>query len=507
MLTGSAHTLGRHRRLTDSDDSDDEGGTRNVVLTAAKASELCPKPFRLIAYNGGFTTLDDLSSLEQLDYIDLSGNRLKSVSGLEGNKRLKTLKLTSNRLKDLNPILRRDSIQVLNVSENPLPSLDWLRYAVFAEKLVLLVATGNRLVSLDGVLSLSSIRTLVLSHNEIENIESLTKLTSLRKLSLSHNNLRTIPETLSKLVSLSELRVAHNRLTALPSRETLRQLKELRILDLGHNKLDVLDPLSFASQLVNVNVRGNPVCEKSDDVFKVVRSLCPGIEIIDGVRVAGGRRKLRIGRLRAATGFDTETDRKFVRAPPLPALRKVVEGDAVKSLDEDAKEEARRAFKRAQKREERREGVPDEKDIDVKSGEVVRPVKSEDGIESKAVIPSPRGNLVESRGNISDNPDRSSRKKRNREYMGSENSAPEARKNADDTDDDTDDGDDEIDAEEFLKRAHQRHTPGATGGVKVKEMLRIEKRRSDGKRRLKNVRDSQRANGNQSFGCGGVSRW
>lgn len=502
MSTGGAHALGRHRRLADSDDSDDEGGTQARVLTTAKASELCPKPFRLIAHNGGFTTIDDLSDLGQLDFIDLSGNRLKSVSGLEGNKRLKTLKLASNHLTDLTPILRRDSIQVLNVSENPLPSLDWLRYAAFAKNLVLLVATGNRLISLDGVLSLSSIRTLVLSHNEIEDIDSLTKLTSLKKLSLSHNNIRTLPQTLTKLTSLHELRIAHNRLTKLPGPEILGQLKELRILDIGHNKLDSLDSLSSASQLVNVNVRGNPVCDKTQDIFKTIRALRPGIEIIDGTRVAGGRRKLRISRLRAATGFSTEDDRKYTRAPPLPALRKIVEDEAVDTLDEDAKEEARRALKRAQKREDR-EGISTEKDIDGKNGEENnKMVESNDGVAvGGADLSAAQNDQVDRRESTGDDPDKSG-KKRNREpESGDINRADVREKIADDDDDD------EINADEFLEQARRRHSSGTTERAKVKELSRNKKRKKGEKRRRKEVVSSRGAKVNQSFGFGGDSQW
>lgn len=500
MSTDGAHALGRHRRLADSDDSDDEGRTQARVLTTARASELCPKPFRLIAHNGGFTTIDDLSGLGQLDFIDLSGNRLKSVSGIEGNKRLKTLMLASNHLTDLTPILRRDSIQVLKVSENPLPSLDWLHYAAFAKNLVLLVATGNRLISLDGVLSLSSIRTLVLSHNEIEDIDPLTKLTSLKKLSLSHNNIRTLPQTLSNLTSLYELRMAHNRLTKLPGPEVLGQLKELRILDIGHNKLDNLDSLSSTSELVNVNVRGNPVCDKTQDIFKTVRALRPGIEIIDGTRVAGGRRKLRISRLRAATGFSTEDDRKYTRAPPLPALRKIVESEAVDTLDEDAKEEARRALKRAQKRGDR-EGISTEKDIDDKNGEGNdKIVESNNGVAvGGADLSAAQNNQVDRRESNGDDSDKSG-KKRNREPENGETDRVDVTENVADDDD-------EINAEEFLEQARRRHSSGTTERARVKELSRNKKRKKGEKRRRKEVVSSHGANVNQSFGFGGDSQW
>jgi hypothetical protein len=49
------------------------------VLTAAKASDLCSKPFRLVERGRAFTRLENIAALSALDYVDLSDNAFTSL--------------------------------------------------------------------------------------------------------------------------------------------------------------------------------------------------------------------------------------------------------------------------------------------------------------------------------------------------------------------------------------------------------------------------------------------
>ncbi|CDF33816.1 unnamed protein product [Chondrus crispus] len=325
-------STGRHRKLADSYDSDDDAPIGNI-LTTAKAAELCPKPHRLIARNGGFTSLADLSTLSALDYIDLRGNALTSVEGISSNTRLKTLIVKENKLTNVDHILSTKALQILDISDNNFVSTDWLARATFAGSLVALVARGNQLVVLEGMASLRKLETIVLSNNQIEDLAPAMQLTSLIKLSASNNAIRSIPPSITNLYNLRELRLAHNRLAALPPKEVLARLSSLKILDIGHNRITNIDSLAACSgSLVQLNIAGNPVCTKEENFTEALRKLCPKLEIIDARRIAGGRRKLRVNRQRLDAGMPLEPERKFARPPSAYYVQK---GNDEKSLRRD----------------------------------------------------------------------------------------------------------------------------------------------------------------------------
>lgn len=332
-MTSIERTVGRHRRLANADDSDDENTSNNIKLTVAKASELCPKEYRLIATNAGYTSLNDLSSLSSLDYIDLTGNQLTSTEGLESNFRLKTLILRNNKLTDINPILRLSNIRILNIAENSINTTEWLMRASFASELLAFVASGNQISYLEGFSALHRIETLVIGNNQLEDISSIARLTTLKKLSASNNAIREIPASFSSLTNLSELRLAHNRISS-TSEEVLGKMSSLKILDIGHNRIMSFESLSgMPLSLTNINVKGNPACDKLKDIAEYLRGICPQLEVINSKRLIGGRRKIRVNRLRVAVGFQPEPERKFARPPPEYYVKKLNDSDYEKVID------------------------------------------------------------------------------------------------------------------------------------------------------------------------------
>ncbi|KAI0557244.1 hypothetical protein FGB62_327g06 [Gracilaria domingensis] len=334
---------------------DSENENQRNVLTAAKASEFCPKHYRLIAKRNALTHLDDISALSSLDYVDLTGNQLTSLSGLRNNRKIKTLIVRENKLSDLTPILKLSALRVLNIAGNQIVSTDWLVHAAFAGELLTLIANGNEIKDLEGLSCLRTVKTLVLSHNCIENMAPVTALSSLTKLSLSNNEIRSIPESIKRLRNLSELRLAHNLISSLPAKEVLSSLTWLKIVDLGHNRISSFEELGFTgNNIVNLNVRNNPAATK-EDFTEDIREYCPKVEIIDGTRVIGGRRKLRINRLRIAAGFPIEKDRRFARPPPKQVLDRLQRDDKINPDDD------------------KRQRIEDGKDLDKHEGEISPP--------------------------------------------------------------------------------------------------------------------------------------
>lgn len=278
--------------------SDDEANTAELILTSAQAVELCPKPFRFVGKSKGFTAMEDLGSLTELDYFDARDNKLKSVAAISRLQRLKTVILKSNLLTSLDELGALSNIRVLNIAENRLSSLASLSDSSFAPELLVLVAAGNDLTSIAEVSAFPKLTTLVVSHNRIVDLAPVAHLPDLTKLSASYNAISDVPGGLAHLDNLEELRLAHNKLVNLPGKEVMESWNKLRILDVGHNAIENVDAVPvLAASLHTVNFAGNPVAEKEGDAYRaLLQGTCPKIEIVDSVRLTGGRKKVREAR-------------------------------------------------------------------------------------------------------------------------------------------------------------------------------------------------------------------
>lgn len=575
--------MGRHRTLDAHSDSDSDADLdphtlAAYTLTSAKAAELCPKPYRLVARSRSLHLLDDISSLRNLDYVDLCHNQLRHLAPLATLPRLKTLLLANNRISDLTPLLPCHTLRILNISHNPLSSLDILPHASFAPNLLTLVATDIALADATPLASLVALHVAVLSSNELTDISPLAKLAQLEKLSLSGNQIRDIPVELTRARALKELRLARNRIRALPQ----GPWPTLAILDIGHNHLRDVNALTGMDRLKNVNLKHNPLDvallpavhddaqedndddgkdkgrekkhsakkrklkkldkissphsesvnsgaqsppkddddkEKGDDkveksdvdialmrqVHAFIQTNCPGVDIVDGQRLGGGRRKIRLNRLRRAAGLQAQTDGRAVRVPHALYVRKVVgqkgEGvdgkvvpkEAARELEREEKLQRRRARK-ARKAEAKEKGNAYEregKDVETEVDDAAQTEKPTDG-EQEAEADDDANSGQDNMANLG----RKLKRKR-------------ARDDADPADDET-----VLSAEEFVRQARAKHgaarlQDGKDGsvvrkGVKVKAGdLEVKNGKAKKAKRMK----KKAAQTAQPFGGGGESQW
>ncbi|KAG0281353.1 hypothetical protein BGZ95_004692 [Linnemannia exigua] len=219
--------------------------------------------------------IEDISNCVNLHKLILSHNKLSStdsIAGLQYLPSLTLLNLSGNQL---------ESFEVLNMSHNELN-----RISMHIEKLVnlkALVLNNNKIKVVDHLGSLLELNTIVLSHNKIQSLPSFPLLTKLTKLSAAHNEIRQIPD-LSENGMLKELRLNHNKLLTIP--DSLRRCTALDILDLGGNMLrewsDVA-ALGSLMHLINLNLQGNPICDKPDYKKKILE-LVPSLRVLDGER-------------------------------------------------------------------------------------------------------------------------------------------------------------------------------------------------------------------------------
>jgi hypothetical protein len=159
----------------------------------------------------------------------------------------------------------------------------------FGRALNALILNGNRVSNLDGVAALSAPETLVVSQNEVDDLALVACLPRLRKLSASHNRVRALPPAFATCAAL-----------AVPRRPPLHGCPRDESWMWGRNRLThTLDALAVLdNSLEHLSVAGNPIARNSEACREVVLRVCPKLQILDGARIAGGRRKVRMLRER-----------------------------------------------------------------------------------------------------------------------------------------------------------------------------------------------------------------
>lgn len=119
----------------------------------------------------------------------------------------------------------------------------------------------HSILSIDNLITFTSLTKLQLDNNLIERIANLESLVNLTWLDLSYNNIDTI-EGLETLVNLTDLSLQHNQISRI---EGLDMLKKLDVLSLGDNQLETLEdsPVLYLRKfktLRSLSLTGNQLC-------------------------------------------------------------------------------------------------------------------------------------------------------------------------------------------------------------------------------------------------------
>ncbi|CAM9701113.1 unnamed protein product [Discosporangium mesarthrocarpum] len=168
-------------------------------LTTAKGIKKGANPNEMAVINlsrRGIKTIESLE-LPNLRRLDLSGNHLTRLKGLQGCPQVSYLQVANNELtgEGLEGVRNFPDLKVFNASGN---KLKLLTPAVFGKfrNLQALVLANNEISEVPpswfNKRLQASLNTLVLSHNKVDSLTGakLGRLGALTKLSLSHNMLR-----------------------------------------------------------------------------------------------------------------------------------------------------------------------------------------------------------------------------------------------------------------------------------------------------------------------------
>uniref|UniRef100_A0A1Y1MT41 LRRCT domain-containing protein n=1 Tax=Photinus pyralis TaxID=7054 RepID=A0A1Y1MT41_PHOPY len=192
-------------------------------------------------------TKEDFLETESLDCLCLGNNLVTSLNNsLSPLKGITILNLTHNLLTDfsLQEIKGLMKLRIVDLSHNKISTISGptANLIEWETKITVLLLNNNELTTLNGALSgLPSLLTINLSHNKITSIspDDLVGLDRLEVLNISHNNLTTLEETgKTVLPSLNELIASHNSIKIL--NQDFHGLPVLCWADLSNNQIVAL---------------------------------------------------------------------------------------------------------------------------------------------------------------------------------------------------------------------------------------------------------------------------
>jgi Leucine-rich repeat (LRR) protein len=153
-----------------------------------------------------------LESLINLQYLNLSKNRITETIGLENLTNLKDLHLSRNQITHMRGFDHLTNLEKLYLSGNQLTEITGLDNLANLKELYL---NENQITCIKGLENLSHLEILDLSHNQIARIQGIDRLTHLRQLWLNGNKITHI-EGLSNQTNLSFLCLFGNNISFIP---------------------------------------------------------------------------------------------------------------------------------------------------------------------------------------------------------------------------------------------------------------------------------------------------
>nr|CAI5820613.1 unnamed protein product [Callosobruchus analis] len=216
---------------------------------------------------------------ENLEVIDLSGNKLKWLS-LDDIPLLRDTNLSQNffNISVIQNITRPSSLVILNLSKNKIAEIPNGIFQNFSS-LEWLDLSGNHVqLNNRSFAGLNRLKTLNLGHNNIEVLPEVVfnELTMLKHLDVSENKLQFLSsESLVNVTFLETLNVSFNRLEQL-NYDLLKHLNELHTLDVAGNKLKYIQYDAIMTNLPllsSLNVKSNLLsCEFLYEMIKYLKN-------------------------------------------------------------------------------------------------------------------------------------------------------------------------------------------------------------------------------------------
>ncbi len=202
-----------------------------------------------------------------LTELNLSGNRLSGLSGIDRFQSLVQLDVSNNSLIDLEGVGRLKNLVNLYAQQNQLGKIeeyvDRNRNKQYDPDEPFTDQSGNGKRDVNPLVELADLPKLSALHlydNRIQKIEPLSNLPALYSLLLSGNEIESI-ESLAQFPFLHILSLGNNHIHSLKG---LEQLDNLVRLDLSENEICDLRSIRSLSSLVHLDLNSNLLTDASD---------------------------------------------------------------------------------------------------------------------------------------------------------------------------------------------------------------------------------------------------
>ncbi|DBA74610.1 TPA: hypothetical protein ACH3X2_009475 [Trebouxia sp. C0005] len=237
-------------------------------LTSLAGLETCVGLTYLRLNQNKIESLHQVQHMSNLRGLYLADNHITEFPDVIPLCRLHTLELARNRLNSLGPCsVRSESLCCLDLSHNRLTSLTQLQHLPHLRELTV---SDNQLTSLEGLQACPLLLGLAAQHNKITAFPAVLACLLLRTLNLNGNRIRSILET-PWLPHLIHLKLQDNLITHMGP---LPDLPFLQTLDLSFNHISdfgMVQTLASFQHLRSLRVNDNPVQHEPDFYFSLQR--------------------------------------------------------------------------------------------------------------------------------------------------------------------------------------------------------------------------------------------
>ena len=208
---------------------------------------------------------DAMGAYPQLECLDVSRNKIKSLKGLEGCGGLIVIDASQNLLRSIAPIAGLSRLKSLNVARNRVRKID---VGGVLESLTILDVSGNKLGDLSFLRFFPGLKSLNVDYCEIESLDGVAELKELKVLSCEGNMIEVVPE-----LGVSKLNLKRNRVKSL---EQLVGCGSLIEVDVSQNPLEDRD-----SEQHNVSLKRLVVSETRISRCQGIGRMFPKLEYFD----------------------------------------------------------------------------------------------------------------------------------------------------------------------------------------------------------------------------------
>ncbi|XP_054892086.1 chondroadherin-like protein [Poeciliopsis prolifica] len=203
--------------------------------------------------------------LGRVVYLNLAYNKIDILyqESFDGLSALKELRLDHNLIEEIRPgaFAQLGFLNTLTLAHNHLVYIpDMAFQGLQNTKWLRLSFNSLNNLAAEAFAGLFTLRRLSLDHNELQFFptQTMTRLPEVKRLELSYNPMTYLEEESVWMGKLTHLYLDHSSLQDL-SDQAFSQAGLLVHVDLGHNQLRCLEPLSGPAKLSVLNLTGNPI--------------------------------------------------------------------------------------------------------------------------------------------------------------------------------------------------------------------------------------------------------